>query len=546
MQEAEPKPAGPSLIPEERPAEAPLEPEKEPSTVIQEPLEALAPLLNQPTGDVQIPERIGPYQIVEVVGEGAMAVVYKAFQPSLDRLVAIKSLRARYVYDAQISQRFAREAESLATLQHGSIVHVYDYFQAPERAYIVMEYVDGVDLFNVIQETGAMPVEVAIPIALAVAEGLEHAHFLGIVHRDIKPSNILISYKGEIKLMDFGIALDKAQSSLTQVGLAVGTPSYMAPEQIRGDVIDFRVDHFALGVVLYELLSGHKPWVEEEDRSITAKVLDEPFVPLQTVAPHLPHGLVAVVHRCLNKQPKYRFQSTRRLCQELRPYLSPTQDPRARVALFLLNRKLTGNRLPSANIVPEAMLKDFSLREADLGHTPPSPQWLEKRLLQTHAIGLGLILVLTLIGVFTNAAPPRPELALKAPKDAATAAKTAALPKTPAITPPAVKTTAVKAPAVKTPAAKAIAAKPPAAASSAASTPPSPKPPGEIRLLVRPWARVYVDGRFFDTTPFDRPIRLSPGAHEIQLRNPYYHTEVVQLELAPHEQKRLSFTLKPK
>ena len=231
---------------------------------------------------------MGPYNVVDEIGAGGMAVVYEAIQPSLDRRVAIKVLRPEYMHDRQIATRFEREAAALAAMQHGNIVHVYDFVVEANRAYIVMEYVDGIDLFDILAEAKRVPPEVAALIARGMSEGLAHAHHRGIIHRDIKPSNILVSKMGEVKIMDFGIARDPGKSDLTQVGLAVGTPAYMAPEQIRGDRIDFRTDLFAVGIVLYEMLSGEKPWTEEEGRAITIKVLDEPMQPLREVAPDVP------------------------------------------------------------------------------------------------------------------------------------------------------------------------------------------------------------------------------------------------------------------
>lgn len=412
------------------------------------------------------PSHVGPYSVLSVAGEGAMAVVYKAIQPNLERVVAIKSLRSRYVEDPQIATRFAREAASLATLQHGSIVHVYDYFVDETGAHIVMEFVDGIDLYNVLNHTRSLPTEVALTIGLAIAEGLEHAHHQGIVHRDIKPSNILLSKKGDVKLMDFGIARDHHQDSLTQTGLAVGTPSYMAPEQIRGDPIDFRTDLFALAVVLYELLSGEKPWPEIEGRAVTVRVLDDPPVPLSEVAPHLPPGLVRLIHRCLQKRPQHRYRSTHEFCRELAHFATSAIDPRARIALFLFNRKLIGSE-DITGVVPLTLRQDLALRRADLGEIPPSPKPFLNRMLSIYAGALGLILITLLASWGLLRPPARASLEI-----------------------------------ARVPAALA-----------------EDEPGGLLVVIDGGWARVEVDGEDRATTPFAAPIELPAGRHHLRLHN---------------------------
>jgi eukaryotic-like serine/threonine-protein kinase len=442
---------------------------------------------------------VGPYKILEELGSGGMAVVYKALQPSLDRLVAIKELRSEYVHDRQIAARFEREAQSLATLQHGNIVHVYDYLFDRESAYIVMEYVDGIDLFDVLAECERVPPEIAALIGLGVAEGLEYAHYGGIVHRDIKPSNILISKRGEVKLMDFGIARDPGKSELTQVGLAVGTPAYMAPEQIRGDRIDYRTDIFAFGIVLYEMLAGEKPWTEEEGRSVTVKVLDEEYPPIESKVSGVPTELVRLISRCLEKNPAARYATTYELRRDLEMYLQRVLpiDPRGRLVLFLRNRNFI-TEVQASTFVDADLLRDAALRRRDEGIPMPPAERLLKPVGIAHAVGLAVILLAILLAAF---APFGTELPGERPVmiPIASAAKVAAedpksLPDPQDLPPP----TNEK----------------PAAALTGNE--------GFVRIVVSPWARVFVDGEFYDYTPFAAPIPLPPGEHTIGFRNPYY------------------------
>jgi serine/threonine-protein kinase len=457
--------------------------------------------------------RVGPYKILEELGSGGMAVVYKAIQPSLDREVAIKELRSEYVHDRQIATRFEREAQSLATLQHGNIVHVYDYLHDRESAYIVMEYVDGIDLFDVLAETERVPPEIAALIGVGVAEGLEYAHYGGIVHRDIKPSNILVSKRGEVKVMDFGIARDPGKSELTQVGLAVGTPAYMAPEQIRGDRIDFRTDIFAFGIVLYEMIAGEKPWKEEEGRSVTVKVLDEPYPPIEQVRRDVPPELVKVISRCLEKNPAARYASTYELRRDLETYLARVLplDPRGRLVLFLRNRGFI-TEAQAGSFVDAELLRDASLRRRDEGIPLPPAERLLRPVGIAHAIALGVILLALLLAAFSPFGKELPESrpvmipeanAARLPAEEP-ARRTQPDPQDLAPVEEAAKTATPKLGRLSKPAARLAGNE------------------GFVRIVVSPWARVFIDGEFYDYTPFAAPIALAPGEHTIGFRNPYY------------------------
>ncbi len=466
---------------------------------------------------------VGPYQILEEIGSGGMAVVHKAIQPTLDRLVALKELRSEYVHDKQIATRFEREATSLATLQHGNIVHVYDFLKDRESAFIVMEYVEGIDLFDVLAETERVPPELAGLIALQVAEGLEYAHYRGIVHRDIKPSNIFISKTGEVKIMDFGIARDPGKSELTQVGLAVGTPAYMAPEQIRGDKVDFRTDVFALGIVIYEMLAGEKPWIEEEGRSITVKVLDDPPIPLSKAIPNPPPELEAIVHRCLAKSPDKRFASTDEVRRALQIYVQNAVpiDPRARLVLFMRNRGFITDG-EASNFVPERTLNDPNLKRVDQGIPMPPVRQLLRPLATIYAGAAALLLIAVVLAVSApfgkQLAEARPQLVLAGS----------------VVTPPPPKALP----------------EPPALPKEA----PAPEPKvaeltgdeGFLKIVVKPWARVFVDAEFHDHTPFARPITLSPGKHRIGLRNPYYKPEDRMVVIEPGKTHTVKVALEPK
>ncbi|MGE5173768.1 MAG: serine/threonine protein kinase [Betaproteobacteria bacterium] len=248
------------------------------------------------------------YEIIAEIGAGGMATVYKAVQKSLDRMVAIKELKKAFHADDQIVKRFERESRVAASLQHENIVHIYDYWKKPNYA-IVMEYVDGTTLADVIEKTGALPVDVGIMIAVQVSNALDYAHMRGFVHRDIKPSNVMIKRNGEVKLMDFGIAQSRNLESLTIPGMLIGTPAYMSPEQILGQQLDVRSDVFSFGIVLYEMFTGVKPFNDEDTRSITAKIMKDKFPEPRRVNGEIPRRLQWLIKKCLRKKPQRRYAS---------------------------------------------------------------------------------------------------------------------------------------------------------------------------------------------------------------------------------------------
>jgi len=195
-----------------------------------------------------------------------------------------------------------------ASLQHENIVHIYDYWKKPTYC-IVMEYVDGVNLADVIEKTRALPVDVGVMVAIQICSALDYAHMRGLIHRDIKPSNIMIKRNGEVKLMDFGIAQSRNLESLTMPGTLIGTPAYMSPEHILGQQLDARSDIFSFGIVLYEMFTGVKPFADDDERSVSARILKDTFRSPRRVNSDIPWGLQWLIKKCLRKKPKRRYGS---------------------------------------------------------------------------------------------------------------------------------------------------------------------------------------------------------------------------------------------
>jgi serine/threonine-protein kinase len=255
-------------------------------------------------------DRIGRYEIEETLGKGAMGVVYLARDPIIDRRVALKTLRVDL--DAEMAEefreRFVREARAAGRLNHPGIVTVHDVGEDPETGlmYIAMEYVEGRDLKQILQSGHSFRPSEAARIAADVAVALDYAHSLGVVHRDIKPANIVLTNNGSAKITDFGIARLET-SNLTVDGQFIGTPNFMSPEQITGNQVDGRSDIFSLGVVLFTLLTGQRPFGGDTMHEVTLRIVQEPSPIPSKLRADIPAALNPIVLKCLEKNPDRRF-----------------------------------------------------------------------------------------------------------------------------------------------------------------------------------------------------------------------------------------------
>lgn len=260
---------------------------------------------------------VDKYQIVRLIKSGGMGDVYEARHLRLGRRVAIKFLRAALVGDSAHQARFDREACVAGSLEHENIAALFDIGNDEHGVpFIVMEYVVGETLRNLIDESAPLPVSRAVAIALQMCAGLQAAHALGIIHRDLKPDNLMVSTRSDgrdwVRVLDFGIARmthAQAQPDVTATGVVLGTAHYMSPEQARGEPMDARSDIHAVGAILYELLSGEKVHPGDTYNTAIYHVLRKEYVPLDTLRPTLPYDLVQAVHRALASQPSHRFAS---------------------------------------------------------------------------------------------------------------------------------------------------------------------------------------------------------------------------------------------
>lgn len=265
----------------------------------------------------------GRYEILDRVGGGGMALVYKGHDLLLHRNVAVKVLRQQYVHDEEFIRRFRREAQSAASLSHPNVVSMYDVGQEDETHYIVMEYVEGMTLNDLIKEKAPLQVEDALHIATQICDALEHAHNNQIIHRDIKPHNILIGKNGRIKVTDFGIARAATSSTITQTGSVVGSVHYFSPEHAKGVSTGAKSDLYSLGIVLYQMLTGKLPFLGESPISVALKHLQENVEEPRKVNPLIPQSVENIILKAMRKNPDERYQSATEMLQDLETALDP-------------------------------------------------------------------------------------------------------------------------------------------------------------------------------------------------------------------------------
>ena len=430
-------------------------------------------------------DRIGNCRILGEIGSGGMAVVYRAVQEPLGREVAIKSLKPSIAVDSGFAKRFEREAHFMASLQHENILHVYDFIKDRGTMHIIMEFVQGIDLYDLLEITPRLPVDVASIIALQVARALDYAHFRGVIHRDIKPANIMISKQGEVKLMDFGIARDDKLSDLTETGTGLGTPSYMSPEQILGDKLDFRSDVFSLGIVLYQMATGQKPFVEDDARTVMQKIRLDRYVSPRKLNPDVPRALERIMARCMEKMPANRYPTTQALIDDLMDFLSARVpiNHNARVVMYL--RELGVVTEEEADEILAASTPNRSRRAGgDTGTV--RLMWLVNALLFAAIVGTGGAIQAT-TGDRSEATPrftTRPRSSIL------------------------------------------------------------PEQAGHLSFVIEPWAEVHIASertggqwQHLLTTPSARRVALEPGRYWLKFRNPFFDEIVQTVQVSANESR---------
>jgi serine/threonine-protein kinase len=336
--------------------------------------------------------RIGRYEVERELAEGGMGVVYLAVQPELERRVVLKRMRRDLADEEEAEERFLREARTAASIHHPNVVCVYDCFTWRGEPYIACEYVDGLDAASALEKAGPFPPRIAALVALEIAHGLEELHARGLVHRDLKPDNVLLGRGGEVKIADFGIAHDPKEPSLTDTGVSMGTPDYMSPEQLRGERVDYRSDLFALGALLYELVSGKPPFLQPDPADSQAepsrllRIEQGRYRPLRSAARGTPRALARITSRCLRANPKRRIGSAAELRRRLERHLGAawrSEAARREIAEWLTHRDL----LPARGKTKRAPREKHPARPA------PIAGWMRRALRLALAAAVGALLL---------------------------------------------------------------------------------------------------------------------------------------------------------
>jgi eukaryotic-like serine/threonine-protein kinase len=308
---------------------------------------------------------VGSYEIVERLGEGGMGTVFRAVDRMLEREVALKVIRPELASEPEAAERFRAEARAIARVNHPAIATIYSFLAEGSELFLALELVRGRTLAQVLREEGPLPWQRAVPLFSAALDGIEHVHRLGIVHRDLKPDNLMLTEAGGVKVMDFGIARVAGSGRLTRTGLVIGTLRYMAPEQIRGEEPDRRTDVYALGIMLYELLTGRVPFTGATDFAVLKAQLEEAPKPPAELVPDLPGWLERAVLRALAKDPAERFQTAEELRAELqrdtrathRPELGPAVPAVPAVAAVAAAVTLPGSAATAASATRPTVLR---------------------------------------------------------------------------------------------------------------------------------------------------------------------------------------------
>jgi len=427
--------------------------------------------------------RFGHYRVLEELGSGTVSTIYKAAQEPLERYVAIKALKSTILPSSSFAAQLEREARLLGEMSHPNVVFLHDFVKTDREMYLVLEYVEGHSVAELLTRSRRLSPEVVAHIGAEIARGLAHAHERGIIHRDIKPANVLLSKRGEVKIVDFGIAqrerLPTADEPLGRgegENVAFGTPAYMSPEQILGEFVDARSDIFSLGVVLYELLVGARPFDkgDGDKRAAAVRIRRDPPTPLRTRDRDVPRPLERIVMRSIEKLPADRFSSAQTVADML--------DDFVRSRVRVPRHRLVTRSLVKARLLPDDL--DDSIAAVMEETRPP----LRPALLGFAAVTAMIIAGGAAIQVSAHSSH---------------------------------QTTG----------------------GSGAPLELIPASMGYLRVVATPWADVAVDGQRIDTTPFARAIPLRAGTHYVTLTHPSAPVEKRTVNIVAGESTSLDVAL---
>lgn len=501
-------------------------------------------------------ERIGNYQIISALSSGGMATIYLGRHAELGRQAVIKQLHPHLANDQGFVKRFEREAKLLGRLHHENIVDVTDYFELEGSYYIILEYIDGCSLKDLLDQQPKLPFLLAVYVVCQIAQGLWHAHQNQIIHRDIKPANIMLTKGGGVKITDFGLAYAQEALGITDPGTFVGTPAYLAPEQIKGQPADAQSDIYALGVMFYEMLSGGNPFAGQTHSETIDRTLRLIPKSLARQDSELPLGVDPVMQKLLDKNPKRRYGDAGKLLAGLVPYQMGSPEA--------LSRYLSAPR----NYVP---------RQEDLTLIKKMAR-AERRIyvLRQTLLIMALMALLVFLGSWSyrtitgyiashkaDSARVRPDTLNQNPPDTAG----------PPVSQPTVLVAGTEGARVTVNGrdygsipltinnlnpglhrlmiskegfeARRINIRLNAGQSLnlTADLIPQNLATGFLKLSVKPWAEIYLNGRYYERTPLDNPVKLSPGQYQLILRHPNRREYLSNLVIKPGDTLSLDVTM---
>lgn len=506
--------------------------------------------------------KIEGYEIIKEISRGPITTVFLGKQLALERQVLIKLLNAQWQREADLIERFRREAIICARLKHPNIVSIYDVGTHADNLYLVIEYIEGEDLGQFLKRHRHLPVELALFISRELIAGLAYAHSQGIIHRDIKPGNIMVSREGAVKITDFGLARTEDLPSITAQGGTVGTPAYMSPEQSRGEKLDQRSDIFSLGVTLYELAGGESPFRGDNFADSIQKVLKNNPPPLRQIRPDTPNWFSGLVEGMLHKDPHKRPASAKEVLNH--PGFHNLPANRDRLAAFIIDpagfrprektveKPVRGSFLRPSHRLPAAIFGAVLLlalailfsrngrQEPPAGNRPLANPAAPAQVSDSLNAGDG------------SFSPAQPDSASQPSFTAGNSAAQNRSGDTPAQTPspgasgsgyqPARRGTPSpgEAPSPVKKTGERMAAQD-SLAERASST-----VPGGLFVVCAPWADVFIDGQKKDTTPLRQPLLLPPGMYHLELKNPGFETYRRQVAVEPGKTDSLVVNLRPR
>jgi serine/threonine-protein kinase len=493
-------------------------------------------------------ERIGNYQISSVLSSGGMATIYLGRHAELGRQVVIKQLHPHLANDQGFVKRFEREAKLLGRLHHENIVDVTDYFESDGSYYIILEYIDGCSLKYLLDQQHKLPFLLAVYVVGQIAQGLWHAHQNQIIHRDIKPANVMLTKGGGVKITDFGLAYAQEALGITDPGTFVGTPAYLAPEQIKGQPADAQSDIYALGVMFYEMLSGNNPFSGQTHSETIDRTLRLVPKSLARQDSELPLGVDSVIQKLLDKNPRHRYGDAGKLLAGLTPYqmgspealsryisapLSyvPRQEDltlikkmaRAERRIFMVRQTLFITALAALMIfsgswVYQNIMGYIASRKANDSVTRPDTLNINPPDTSRTAIPQQTVLVSGTEGaevsingrdygriplIVQNLDPGQHRVT---------------------ITKEGFETKQIN---LRLNSGQDL--------NLTANLVPQNNDPGFLKLSVKPWAEIYLNGRYYERTPLDNPIKLSPGKYQLILRHPNRKEYLDTLTITPED-----------